>query len=234
MFDLTGIEEQLAAIGLTSGGWFELEPSDGFDPKWRTLLMVCHRGGTFWPYFSAWAEEHPDLPNPLDQWSHEKLGHIAAESGLKALFPDHKDPFYPFQKWARQADPDLSTSPLGLLIHPVFGLWSAWRGAFLLPDLPDLPAEKPSVPSPCLTCRDQPCLSACPVNAFLGTTPPQYDTKKCLGWIEGPAGKPCETKGCRARLACPVGQDYQYDTPQQSFHMFHFINGLKRTHYKTD
>ena len=55
----------------------------------------------------------------------------AAEIGGQAIFPSDK-PYMPFQQWAMQAE-GLKKSPLGMLIHPVYGLWHAYRGAILMP-----------------------------------------------------------------------------------------------------
>jgi len=60
-----------------------------------------------------------------------------------------------------QAEP-LHRSPLGLLIHPEWGLWHSYRGALGLRERLDLPPHE-SVASPCESCRERPCLSACPV-----------------------------------------------------------------------
>ena len=37
-------------------------------------------------------------------------------------------PWLPFQQWARKAEP-VHVSPLGVLIHPDYGLWHSYRGA---------------------------------------------------------------------------------------------------------
>ena len=50
--------------------------------------------------------------------------------------------------------PSLSPSPLGILIHPEFGLWHALRGALLFRDRLELPAIE-ARPSPCDALRGQ-------------------------------------------------------------------------------
>ena len=127
----------------------------------------------------------------------------------------------PFQRWAMRAE-SLTQSPLGLLIHPQWGLFHAYRGALALRDrLPLL--ETPALPSPCESCP-RPCLSACPVSAFTATN---YDTQACATHLATPATT-CLTKGCAARLACPVTPPIPYSPDQHRFHMAALRVGLTR------
>ena len=89
------------------------------------------------------------------------------------------------------------------------------RGALLFAERIVLP-EWTMVPSPCDSCQDRPCLTACPVQAFSQT---DYDVPRCIDWLNSPGGKDCMELGCRARRACPVGQDYLYVPSQAHFHM---------------
>src|SRR5271166_4757675 len=73
-------------------------------------------------------------------------------------------PHFPFQQWVRRAEP-VHPSPLGLLIHPIYGLWHSYRGALAFPEALDVPALEVA-PSPCDSCAEKPCLGACPVGAF--------------------------------------------------------------------
>jgi hypothetical protein len=70
--------------------------------------------------------------------------------------------------------------------------------------------------SPCATCPDQPCRSACPVAAL---SPERYDTATCHGFLETAPGKDCMTQGCAARRACPVSASYGRLPEQSHFHM---------------
>ena len=49
-------------------------------------------------------------------------------TGAVPLYPFGGPPLLPFQRWAARAEP-ISPSPLGLFIHPRFGLWHSYRGA---------------------------------------------------------------------------------------------------------
>ncbi len=129
------------------------------------------------------------------------------------------EPFQPFQRWAQRAD-DVWPSPIGLLIHPVHGLWHAYRGAFLFADevtgLPTVGIRS----NPCLMCVDRPCLSTCPVDAF---TPAGYDSASCAGHVRSDREPDCRADGCAARRACPVGVEFRYGPDQMRFHMDAFV-----------
>ena len=114
---------------------------------------------------------------------------------------------------------DVQSSPLGILIHPDYGLWHAYRAALLF----DRPLEFPvrqTRASPCEACAEKPCLSACPVGAFSGQG---YDLAACAGHLASAASRDCHLVGCRARDACPAGEQYRYGEAQRRFHMAAFI-----------
>jgi hypothetical protein len=50
-----------------------------------------------------------------------------------------------------------------------------------------------------------------------------YDAAACAGHVAAPAGADCLELGCRARRACPVGPERQYDPAQARFHMAAFL-----------
>jgi hypothetical protein len=184
----------------------------------RSVVLVGHAGSSIWPPFSRWhASEGRGRADPLDDWAKELLGEAAEKLGARAVFPSDK-PWLPFQQWAVRAE-GLKPSPLGLLIHPVYGLWHAYRGALLFDEAIDFPTAE-DFEHPCNGCVTKPCLSACPVEAFDGSG---YAVDRCRDFLRTDAGGGCRDGGCRARLACPVGRDYAYVPAQQRFHMRAFI-----------
>src|SRR5262249_36446273 len=123
-----------------------------------------------------------------------------------------------FLSWARRARCGF-VSPLGMNIHPTYGLWHAFRAALLFPVEFDLPSPDAGE-HPCETCKGRPCLSACPVHAFTGE---KYLVETCASHIGDSTGAECMTGGCLARRACPVGVDYRYSAAQMQFHMRAFL-----------
>ncbi len=219
------LSSQLAENGLILRGGFvfgqdEKVPAGAGDA--RAVLLVGHGGPTIWPPFEAWRASRPaDLGDPLDTWSREVIGAVAGRFGARAVSPSDR-PYLPFQQWAMRAE-GLKPSPLGILMHPEFGLWHAYRGALLFDDalaareIAALPAHTPV--HLCDGCDGRPCLHACPVGAY-STSGFAYE--RCLGHVRSDAGGACRETGCLDRMACPYGEAYRYSPAQQAFHMAAF------------
>jgi hypothetical protein len=222
--DFASIERLAIAHGLHLRGGFhptaeDIVPAlaDGRMPA--TLVLVGNVGSSLWPTFSGSVEARDGAPDPLNRWTQRVVSGIAREVGAMPLFPFGGPPYLPFQRWAMRTEA-VAPSPLGILIHPDYGLWHAYRGALAFAERLALPprAERPR---PCDSCASRPCLSACPVSAF---TEKGYDVPACAAHIGGPAGGPCMGGGCLARRACPVGPAYGYGTAQARFHMAAFLS----------
>jgi ferredoxin-like protein FixX len=153
----------------------------------------------------------------MDEWTRAVVEPLVADLDAKAVFP-FDVPHQPFLSWARRGGAG-HVSPLGLNIHRAYGLWHAYRAALLFPVEFDLPRVSAG-PHPCETCLLKPCLSACPVSAFDGKS---YDVEAC-GVHVNAGDNACMDGGCLARLACPIGVQYQYAKPQAQFHMKAFAN----------
>jgi len=179
-----------------------------------TVVLLGNIGGSIWSDFSAWRVAHADIEDPLDAWSMATIRPIAAVVGATAWFPSEK-PWQPFQRWAMRAE-GLKASPLGVLIHPQYGLWHGYRGAIGFADRLG-EATAPSSDHPCDDCVAKPCLQPCPVAAV---KPASFDVVACRSHLRSPVGQAgCMQEGCLARNACPVGAEYQYSREQLRFHM---------------
>ena len=222
--EYASVASTVASTGMVVRGGFVVDPGDDALPPvpnlpdgqvCHTVLVVGNVGRAMWPEFRNGETAGPD---PLDRWTRSQLRPIAEQFGAAFVHPSDP-PFQPFQRWAQRAD-DVWRSPIGLLVHHAFGLWHAYRGAFLFGDevtgLPEVGAHT----SPCLTCRDRPCLTACPVGAF---TPDGYDSASCAGHVRSSNTPDCLTTGCLARCACPVGTEFRYGPDQMRFHMQAFV-----------
>ena len=220
---LAEIEAAVRGLGLAPRGAFtctveDAVPAQPDGRESRTLVLIGNHAGGFWSSFQAAPEAQDGRPDPLNRWSERVIGGLAADFGGLALFPFGGPPYRPFQRWAQRAEP-VAASPLGMLIHPDYGLWHAYRGAIALAEALPLPPRE-ARPSPCDSCVEKPCLSACPVGAF---TAAGYDVAACAGHVAAPAGADCLDLGCRARRACPVGREHSYAPPQARFHMAAFV-----------
>lgn len=212
-----------ALAGLAWRGAFHPTADDAVPPlpdgkAAGTLVLLGFAGGVGWPAFAASAEAADGAPHPLDRWSRRVVTDLARSWGGAALFPFGGPPWLPFQRWAQRAEP-VFASPLGILIHPGWGLWHSYRGAVALPERIALP-EADAASHPCDSCTLRPCLADCPVGAFSADG---YDVAACAKHVAGPGGSECRTAGCRARRACPVGAGWTYAADAAGFYMESFL-----------
>jgi hypothetical protein len=188
-----------------------------------TIVLLGFTGSVQWEFFQRSVEAGDGLAHPLDRWSRRIIGSLSRDYGALDIYPNGSSPQLPFQRLAMRSEP-VHQSPIGLLIHPEWGLWHAYRGALVLPDRIGLPGIQASV-HPCAACAAQPCLSACPVHAF---RPGSFDMQACVNHVSSDAGRDCRERGCRARRACPVGPGSSYVEVQARFHMEAFLRSVGR------
>jgi hypothetical protein len=210
------------ACGLALRGAFHPEPSefDGLPPattRAGTIVLLGFTGSVQWPIFACSPEANDGLPDPLDRWSRRIVGALAREFGALDLYPSGT-PRLPFLQLAGRCEP-VHQSPIGLLIHPRWGLWHAYRGALVLPERIELPPVE-EFRHPCGGCNTKPCLSACPVEAFSSGT---FNLDACVEHVLSGAGSDCRNNGCRARRACPVATEFSYVEQQAHFHMTAYL-----------
>lgn len=198
---------------------------DGSPPGVVWLVGVV--GSEFWPHFKASPHYQDGQSDPLDRWSRTLGEAMAQRFGGVALYPFDGPPYWPFQRWADRAEPTQESRML-LRIHPQHGLWHAYRFALALP-----PQAAPSAGTAnathaalaalpdglgdlCSRCSGQPCLQACPVDAYTGT---HFVLQACARHLHSGAGAQCMQSGCLARRACPVGAALRYTPEHAAFHM---------------
>lgn len=184
-----------------------------------SLILLGNAGGSIWPAFSRWRTQY-NGPDPLDTWSKEIIYPLVKALGGTAYFPSDP-PWQPFQQWAMRAE-GLKPSPLGILIHPEYGLWHGYRGAIGFPRAVAKSHARKVVTVGryvCEGCETKPCLTACPVSA-IGMEPADFAVSACRSHLATPSGQGgCMVSGCLARNACPVGPEYRYPPEQLEFHM---------------
>lgn len=220
--DITDLSDALAGYGLLLRGGFNFGASEHDAPliggrPAKAVLLVGQAGISAWPHFQAWRKRQPaDLANPLDTWSRVVTAAIAAAFGARVVSPSDK-PYLPFQQWAMRAE-GLRPSPLGILMHPTYGLWHAYRAALLFDRALPLPSPTTAVHL-CDSCAGKPCLDACPVGAY---SLDGFEHGACRSFLQSKAPSSCMTAGCLARRACPHGAAFRYGDGQHSFHMRSF------------
>ena len=222
MVDLNGVNRAAAARGLCVLGAFQPNAQDdvpalegGNLPG--TVVMIGNAGSALWQHFAPHADAIGE-DHPLDVWTRAQVRELAKPFGASVLFPFEGPPFFPFQRWTERAAP-AGPSPLGLFIHSEYGLWFALRAALLFAaseHTDDVSSEH----NLCEDCVDRPCLKTCPVDAFTGS---EYEVDTCAQFVATEAGRVCRESGCQARLACPVGVNYQYEKAHMQFHMRQFL-----------
>jgi hypothetical protein len=230
--ELSDLAAALQRHGMLIRGGFALTEDDerslvGFPDlesatRGRSLVLIGNAGPALYEAFFAAAETTGQTAgdNPLDDWTRRIVMPIAERFGARAAFPSDGPPWLPFQRWAMRAE-GVKASPLGVLIHPDFGLWHAYRAALVFDRVLDL-RPAPFRAHPCDTCVAQPCLSTCPVGAITGQG---YAVDNCAEHVGSRAGQACRSIGCLARRACPVGADHRYPDRAMAFHMAAFLRG---------
>lgn len=190
-------------------------------PNVRSIVVIGNGGGTFWNAFTAYADDHPgwrERTHPLDDFTRAIIEHdiVAAVRGQGV----ECTPAYPFTgeatlnfvglgKLAGLGGPSL----LGVLIHPVYGPWIAFRAALLLDVALDVPGEAAAF-DPCPGCTARTCVPACPASAV--RFPSGWDIPRCLTHrVEVEAD--CANQ-CHARVACVIGPEHRYPDDEFAYH----------------
>ena len=131
------LEAKLQEFGLHLRGLLEFTDEEieslhlGVDDE-VSVALVGNTGSSYWPVFIQSPEYQDGLPDSLDRWSRRVAEQVANDIGAKAIYPFEGPPYFPFLQWAKRAE-SLSQSPMGLMIHPQYGLWHSYRFGLLIP-----------------------------------------------------------------------------------------------------
>lgn len=229
--NIESITSKAIEYGLVVRGAFAVSaddsvPSMSDGAAARTLVLIGNTGSSVWPVFSQSMELQDGLDNPLDRWSVRVGDALAKELGAAAYYPFGGPPYQPFIHWARKAE-SLRSSKIGLLLHPEFGLWHAYRLALAFPDtLFDEKNAATEQAHACDTCKAQPCHGACPVGAF---SDGHYDVDRCVSYLDANPQAECNKTGCLARMSCPEGAPFRYEQAHATFHMRQFVIARTKT-----
>ena len=114
--------------GFTPLGWFEPGAADAVPHEAKFVILAGNAGPEM---FRRFANERDHRAAKIDDWTRDVMGRLAEVLSAKAVYPFDTPPL-PFLTWARRAGAG-HVSPLGLNIHPTYGLWHAFRAALLFP-----------------------------------------------------------------------------------------------------
>ncbi len=213
---LERVKSLCGSAGLSVVGAFHPDPETA-PQKCGTLVLLGPKEPGFWRRITSAPEI--GAPDPVDRWSERVIGALAGKLGAQAVFPFGGPPHHPFIKWAL-ASGQVWSSPVGLLVHDVAGLFLSFRGALLFQQ--HLELAPVAGLNPCVACAQKPCLTACPAGALAASG---YDVAGCHDWLNNNAGKACLSGGCLVRRSCPASRSYGRLAEQSAHHMRHFHKG---------
>lgn len=214
------LESVLTPYGLKLRGVVRLNPDEicEYDfAGYKSVALIGNIGSSFWSEFTQSNEYLDGEDNPLDRWSMRVADVLAPTLKARPIYPFQGPPYLPFQQWAKRAEA-LQQSPIGLMMHPQYGLWHAYRFGLLFAE--ELSAGLMKRDSPCLSCEERPCLNTCPVGAFSSAG---YDVPSCIDYLKQNPSAECFQHGCMARYNCPAGREYRYVDEQSQFHLRAFL-----------
>lgn len=218
----TRFSEELVAAGFLSVGGFHPDDGDLVPPTEAgetasTVLIIGSAGQAFWTAFRKSPEASDGRKDPMDRFTRRVLGALGRKYGFSALFPFEGPPYHPFQRWVLRCG-GYSQSPIGVLVNEAHGPWTGLRAAFVSEQTFGTFDEQ-GTSGPCESCRDKPCLTACPVNAI--SLEAGYDVGACRDHLRGSETAECWS-GCLARRACPFGSEHRQVADNARFHMQSF------------
>lgn len=228
LFDRAGLNRQhLFKLASLPG---EIRSKLGDTGGFHQLILLGHGGKRLWDCVQA-----AGLPgeDPIDDYVMQSVRRIFADHlagrNYRIVYPGEAP--VGLQQLGTLAGWH-QPSPFMVGIDAEWGSWFAYRAVILadtdfLPIFPVDPrasrwfyGRNPQAAGqgaqaswershPCLTCLEQPCLSACPAGAV---TNQAFALDKCLAYRQS-ADSACQFT-CLARIACPVGREHRYSADQ--------------------
>lgn len=206
------------------------------DPRARSIVVIGNGGGAFWKAYRQHLDMHPGWErrdNPLDDFTREIVerdvaGALAARGHrCVTVYPFVGDAgnlhFMELGKLAGIGGPSI----IGVLIHPVYGTWIAFRAALLIEEMLDEPGAALGF-DPCPQCVMRSCVAACPVGAVNAAS--GWDLVKCVRHrVEA---EPDCNAGCYSRIRCVVGPEHRYPDDEMSHHQERALRSM-REYYRS-
>jgi hypothetical protein len=188
----------------------------------RSIVVIANGGGALWAAHKEHARRNPgwwERDHPLDDFTRTVVEHEIAPAARKTgarctvVFPFMRGKatlnFIELGKEAGLAGPSI----LGVVVHPRFGPWIAFRAAILIDEKVDAPGDACGF-DPCPSCVERPCIAACPTAAV--AYPAGWDIPRCLAYrIES---EPDCARRCHSRAACVLGPEHRYPEDELAYH----------------
>jgi hypothetical protein len=205
-------------------------------PRCRSIVLLGNGGADFWHRFKAHTAANPGWwtrDDPLDDFTRQVVEQEIVkpiqrlEIGCTAVYPFGSAATLNFMQLARLAGL-AGPSIIGVVVHPVFGPWIAFRAALLLDRELDHPGEASGF-DPCPTCRTRSCITACPASAV--SFPSGWDIPRCLSHrVE--ASPDCGAR-CHARVACVLSPEHRYPDDELAYHQSRALQ-VMRPYYRRE
>lgn len=197
-------------VGVADGGGYQT-----YLPDCQSAIVFANGGTDGWNHFVADIRAFPEHlsahQHPLDDFVGRCIQQVDPNPPSSRRWiqcADTAELFVDFQQLGREAGLGQS-SPVGLLVHPEYGLWVSLRMVLLTTELLESTNLRPH---PCASCLEKPCIKACPSGAV---TPQGWSVQTCASFHQ--TSTLC--KGvCHSRLVCPVGSQHRHSQLQHLYH----------------
>ncbi len=204
-------------------------------PRARSIIVLGNGGGGLWRALNAHPTAHPgwwQRQHPLDDFTREVVERMLLPAlsgdGLEAVaaYPFLDQPCaFNFLELGRLAGLG-APSILGVLVHPVYGPWIAFRAIILLDADLDSLGEAAGF-DPCPSCTVRSCIPACPVGAVSAAS--GWDVPRCARHrVEVEAD--CADR-CHARVGCVLGPEHRYPDEELAYHQRRSLDAM-RSYYE--
>jgi hypothetical protein len=198
--------------------------------RYRQLIVLGHQGRAFWAALQRRGLHGSD---PVDAFVAECVrdwlnGPLAGHAWA-LLFPGVRH--VGLQRLGELAGWH-HAAPFRVGVDAQWGSWFAYRAVLLADTALPLTPQR-ALPSPCLSCHEQPCVTACPAAALdriptAGTPQGQgegFRLLACMAYRLQP-GSACQDR-CLARNACRVGEAHRYTEAQTAYHYLQSLPAIR-------
>lgn len=174
------------------------------------LILLGHLGKKLWQKVSA---DNGVTNNPIDDYTlksiYKYFENYHTATDYEIVYPGESviglQQLGEYSGWHYP-------SPFKVGINALWGSWFAYR-AVVLANTNFKETKNLKTESPCNSCKDTNCISACPAKALENT---EFNFQSCINYRKQPDSL-CKNN-CLSRIGCPVGSEYRYTDDQISYH----------------